>query len=161
MLWGWLKRRQTASSAPVDASDQHPFQHTLDIEVKSWCYGLQNLNEPIEPRVVQCVIRSLMQVLDAAIRKQCPFDICAISDAISTASKGALSVREVAFYILARLPHPQQLNPDERGFVGELIRGVESTFPGAVERCCERWNLHAPNHRAPALHLPPVPEHAK
>ena len=47
--------------------------------------------------------------------------------------------KEIAFSMLAQLPHPKDLSEDERFTLGQIIDAVEREHGGAISRLEKKW----------------------
>ncbi len=116
------------------------FNEVFDIEMDGWCYGIEKYPGEIFPGLVHAVIHELADSFRLAIKHSYPFDVITLSDKISKAAKRLVNEKEVAFAILAQLPHPSTLDEDEQCTMGVIIGQVEDAYGGALERLQRKWS---------------------
>jgi len=126
---------------PSFSENVHPLKQRFDIEVDSWCFGLESLNDLPLPQVVFKVVRELRPLLKEAIEQGYAFDIRVLSEKLFFATKKTVPKKELTFALLAILPDPETLNIEQKTTFAVIVAQVEVTEGGAVERVRQRWNL--------------------
>jgi len=115
------------------------FDEIFSIEIDGWCYGIQNYPGEIFPGLVHAVIRELRGSLKAAVEHNLVFDLLLISKNMSKAAKYLVHEKEIAFSILAQLPHPHDLDEDGQFVLAQIVDQVEQEYGGAIERLQRKW----------------------
>lgn len=116
------------------------FPELFEIEIEGWMRGIEANQKNITPHDLHNVIKEMACVFEIAIQQNYLFDLIDISNCYSKASKGKVNAKEVAFYILSTIPHPNQFNEESQKTLAEIINQVEQEFGGAKERLQKRWS---------------------
>ena len=115
------------------------YDEMFAIEVEGWCYGIENYPGEVFPGLIHAVIKELRPSFKAAIEHNVMYDILAIPKRVSRACKFLVHEKEIAFSILAQLPHPSQLDEDGQFIMAQIIDHVEQKYGGALERLQKKW----------------------
>ena len=115
------------------------FDEIFEIEMQGWCYGIQQYPGEIFPGLIHSVIKELAPSFKASIEHYHPFKILDLALKISKAGKYIVHEKEIAFSILAQLPHPVDLDESERFILGQIIDPVEQEYGGAMVRLERKW----------------------
>jgi len=116
------------------------FGEIFDIEMEGWCYGIEKYPGEIFPGLVHAIIRELADSFKMAIEHQYAFDVLTLSSKMSKAAKYLVHEKEIAFSILAYLPHPSLLTDAGQLTLAQVIDPVEEAYGGAIERLQRKWN---------------------
>jgi hypothetical protein len=130
-----------AKAAPVFQEPEHPMKRKVELEVDSWCFGLENLGEDPLPKVVFTIVRELRFVMAEAVSNGFAFDINSMADKLFYSCKGVVSRKELLFALIAVLPEPQTLSEDEKRIFAMIIAQVEASEGGAVKRVQQRMGI--------------------
>lgn len=134
----------SSTRTPSFTEAPHPFQRKFEIEIESWCFGLEQLKEPPLPQVLFKVIRELRGVLLGAIEAGYAFDIRITAEKLFFAAKKTVPQKEILFALLAILPDPESLPVEQKRIFSVIVAQVEMVEGGAVQRMRQRWNLGKP-----------------
>lgn len=117
------------------------FDEVFTIEMDGWCYGVQNYPGEIFPGLIHAVIKELAPSFRAAIEHNYVFDVLELSLKFSKAAKYLIHEKEIAYSILAQLPHPQTLNEDAQYVLAQIIDQAEQAYGDILDRMKKKWAL--------------------
>ena len=115
------------------------FDEIFSIEIDGWCYGILNYPGEIFPGLIHAVIRKLRGSFRAAVDHNLVFDLLLVSKKMSQSAKYLVHEKEIAFSILAQLPHPHELDEDGQFVLAQIVDQVEQEYGGAIERLQRKW----------------------
>jgi hypothetical protein len=111
----------------------------FEIEVKSWCYGLEKYPGEIYSGLVHAVIKEVSFVFIGAIKHNYPFDILDTASRLSEAAKFLVPEKEIVFSMLGHFPAPNSLTEDQQLVMKRIIDQVDKKFGNAHARLEKRW----------------------
>ena len=111
----------------------------FDLEVKSWCYGIEQYPGEIHSGLVHSVVAELHQTFINAFQYGHTFDILDVSLKLSKAAQYLVHEKEICFSIVAQFPAPQQLNEDGQFTMAQVIDKAEQAYGGVLERLEKKW----------------------
>jgi hypothetical protein len=129
------------------------YSEYFDIELECWCHGLRNVDDKVDPAVVYKVIKEFTPVLRGAVEKLFVFDVFDTADRLIAASRTTACRKEIAFYLLSQLPAPKELTADQRAVLTKIVKSVEPTYNGALQRLEKKWGSATLKMTAPAESL--------
>ncbi len=119
------------------------YKKLFSIEMEGWCFGIEQYPGEIFPGLIHTILRELSPSFKKAINEGLIFDILDLSLKFSKAAKYIVHEKEIAFSMLARLPHPSKLTEDERFTLAQIIDPVEKEYGGAIVRLEKKWAYEA------------------
>jgi hypothetical protein len=117
------------------------YDEVFEIEIDGWIFGLTNYPGEISTRIVHRLVRELASSFLAAIEHNVVFNILAIAQKISEASRFRIHEQEIAMAIVAQLPNPATLLEEQQCVLGMIIDQVEQAYPGALSSFYNRWRI--------------------
>ena len=120
------------------------FHISFEIELDCWLYGVSNYPGEMHKGLIHSVLREMLILWQDAISSCYPFSITEVAHKFSKAAKYVIGEQEIAFCILALLPHPTQLSEEQQFTLGMIIDQVENSYGGAIERMEKRWKVVKP-----------------
>lgn len=109
--------------------------------MEGWCYGIQNYPGEIFPGLIHAVVKELAAGFKLAIQHNYAFNVLELSAKLSKAAKYLVHEKEVAFSVVAQLPSPHDLTPDEQFVLAQIIDPVEQAYGGVIERLERKWGF--------------------
>ena len=123
----------------MDDRFRQKFEELFRIEIDGWAYGIANYPGEVYGELVHGIIKELGSSFTLAIEAGVEFNIPELAERFSKASKYLVPEKEIAFNILAHLPHPADLGDAEMETLAGVIDTAEKAFPGAMKRLQTRW----------------------
>ena len=120
-------------------TDSTRYGEIFEIEAEGWCYGIQNYPGEIFPALVHAVVREMGPWFLDSIQNGYVFDPLKLGADISKAAKYLIHEKEVAFSIVAQLPHPSSLNETEQFVMAQIVDKVEKEYGGVIDRLQRKW----------------------
>jgi len=124
----------------MNLDTQKQFPKIFEVEIKGWCYGIEKYPGEIFSGLIHSVIKEMSDLFDASLTAKYVFDIIKVSEQISQSARYLVNKKEIAFFILAQLPNPEDLKPEYRETLALIIDQVEQKYGGALERLEKKWN---------------------
>jgi hypothetical protein len=128
----------------------------FDAEITAWCSALRDYPGEINPGIVHYLIKERREAFKEAVVHGIAFNLLDISLRISKAAKYLVHEKEVAFSIVANLPHPDSLAQADLKILGQLVDAVEQEYGGVVVRLARKWGKTDSQLRK-TLQLPEAP----
>lgn len=130
------------------------YNEIFGIEIDGWCYGIKSYPGTLSNTIVHAVVRELAPSFRRAVEHLFIFDVLLVAKNISLACKVIVDPKEIAFSILANLPHPQTLSEEEQYILAQIVDQVEKEYGGALSRLKRKWaheskKFSHPKHPAP------------
>ena len=113
----------------------------FELEMQAWCHGIESYPGEVFPALVHATIKELGPSFKHALEHNYVFNILDLADKFSKASKYLVHEKELAFSILAQLPHPNSLAEEAKFTLAQVIDPVEQTYGGALERLEKKWSF--------------------
>lgn len=123
----------------AQAYNSNSFGELFDLELKTWCHGLSQVNERVEVAVLRNVIREFAPVLKEAIENHYLFDLIDVTRKLIHASRCRVTEKEIAFYILSHLPLPSELHDSQVKILKQATQNLEQSYRGANARLEKKW----------------------
>lgn len=111
----------------------------FDIEMQGWCKGIELYPGEIFPGLVHSVIKELGPSIESVLKAGFAFNILALAQNFSRATKERVAEQEIAFSILAQLPNPKYLTEEGKFALAQVIDQVEQVYGGALSRLQKKW----------------------
>src|SRR5262249_45856972 len=115
------------------------FDEIFLTEFEGWCYGLQNFPGEVFGALVHRLVSELAPLFVNAIRNNFVFDLGESARKLSKAAKYLIPEKEVAFSILAHIPHPREFDEDGQYVIAMIVDQAEAKYGGALERLERKW----------------------
>lgn len=115
------------------------FEELFEIEIEGWRYGIEKNVSDLNPNLLHNVIKEMSESFVIAIQNKHVFNVIKIANDFSKASNKLANPKEIAFYILATFPHPNNFNSEQKMTLAKLIDQIEKEYGGAKERLKKRW----------------------
>ena len=131
------KHRELRAAAP---KVKGAFDEIFSTELEGWCYGLANFPGEIFPAIVHRAVTELSTLFQNAVRNNFVFDLGESARKLSKAAKYLVPEKEIAFSILAHLPHPRECDEDGQYVIAMIIDQAETKYGGALERLERKWS---------------------
>lgn len=116
------------------------YDEVFEVEIDGWCYGLSNYPGEISSGLVHRVIKEVGPAFAEALKFHLAFNVLEVSRRFSKAAKYLVPEREIAFSILATLPHPLTLDEDGQYVLATVVDQVEQAYGNALAPLQRRWN---------------------
>jgi len=120
------------------------FAEIFEVELQCWCYGLTNIEDRVERRALNEVVKDFAPVFKEAIENLYAFDPIETTRRLLTAARCPELEKEMTFYLLSLLPFPTELNGEQAKILNEIVLKVERLFGGAIQRLQRKWNSSSP-----------------
>ena len=118
---------------------QLKFPELFELEMESWKGAIESNQAKITSHDIHNVIKEIACVFEMAIQQNYIFNLPQLANKFSKASKGKVNPKEIAFYVLSTIPHPDKFNDAEKRTLLQIINLTEAEFGGAKERLQKRW----------------------
>jgi len=118
---------------------KNSFAEIFEVELRSWCYGLNRVHEKVDRSVLHKVIKEFAPVLREAVENLYVCDIIETAKELITAAKCKGMEKEIAFYILSHLPSPDEVSSAQADVLTEIVDKVEQAYGGAFKRLEKKW----------------------
>lgn len=132
-----------SEARPPIMTAKNSFDEIFAVETDGWCYGIANYPGEIHPALVHRMVKELAPLLREAVENNLIFNVLALAEKLSRAAKYLVPEREIAFGILASLPHPADFGEEGHFVLGQLVDQVENAYGGALDRMQQKWTREA------------------
>lgn len=116
------------------------YNEVFEIEINGWCFAITNFPGEISPELIHYIIRELAIGFHAAIEHNVVFNVVDIAGKLSQAARYLVLEKELVFSIVAQLPNPNVLEPEQLDVLEEILRIVENAYPGTIDSFNDRWH---------------------
>ncbi len=116
------------------------FPELFELEIDGWRRGIEANHKLINSQELHNVIKEISSVFEIAIQQNYRFNLVDIAFNYSKACKGKVNPKEIAFYILSSLPHPDTFDQDGKQTLSEIVNHVDQEFGGAKDRLTKKWS---------------------
>jgi hypothetical protein len=109
-------------------------KENFDTDIESWLYAIKRSKAKFDAQTCHELIREMSGSLLEAVTGLVVFDLVELAKKLHKATDEAVCLKEIVFYLLANLPNPSKLSPQEFKTFEEIVFGARAAYPEVVAR---------------------------